>query len=150
MVNANMFSNLWATGQIPRGFLRRNLLPPAVSAIFGTVLIGLLANLPLAQASGMGLNAFFVYTVCLGFGFTYANAPCACACRRSCLYSADRHGTEKEDFSLPFPIGQNRHFGGHRAFIAFLGLPEFGYNRAQHLNQVTLLPLIFCLAAGET
>ncbi len=40
----------------------------------GTVLAGLLANLPLVQASGMGLNAFFVYTVCIGFGFTYANA----------------------------------------------------------------------------
>lgn len=32
------------------------------------ILAGLLSNLPLAQASGMGLNAFFVYTVCIGFG----------------------------------------------------------------------------------
>lgn len=46
----------------------------ALSAVIGTLLIGLLANLPLAQASGMGLNAFFVYTVCFGMGFTYANA----------------------------------------------------------------------------
>ena len=46
----------------------------ALSAVIGTVLIGLLANLPLAQASGIGLSAFFVYTVCRGFGFTYANA----------------------------------------------------------------------------
>jgi len=46
----------------------------AISAVIGTVLIGLLANLPLAQASGMGLNAFFVYTVCFGFGLSYANA----------------------------------------------------------------------------
>ncbi len=45
-----------------------------VSAIIGTLIIGLLANLPLAQASGMGLTAFFVYTVCMGMGFTYANA----------------------------------------------------------------------------
>lgn len=33
-----------------------------------------MAKLPLAQASGMGLNAFFVYTVCFGMGFSYANA----------------------------------------------------------------------------
>ena len=33
-----------------------------------------MANLPLAQAPGMGLNAFFVYTVCFTLGFTYANA----------------------------------------------------------------------------
>ncbi len=46
----------------------------ALSAVVGTVLIGLLANLPLAQASGMGLNAYFVYTVCFGLGFSYANA----------------------------------------------------------------------------
>ena len=46
----------------------------AISAISGTVLAGLPANLPLAQASGMGLNAFFVYTVCIGFGLSYENA----------------------------------------------------------------------------
>ncbi len=46
----------------------------ALSAVIGTVLIGLLANIPMAQASGMGLNAYFVYTVCVGMGFTYANA----------------------------------------------------------------------------
>lgn len=46
----------------------------ALSAIVGTVLMSLLARLPMAQASGMGLNAFFVYTICLGFGLSYANA----------------------------------------------------------------------------
>ena len=46
----------------------------ALSAIVGTILAGLPANLPLARASGMGLNAFFVYTVCIGFGLSYANA----------------------------------------------------------------------------
>ncbi len=34
----------------------------------------MIANLPLAQAGGMGLNAFFVYRVCDGFGLSYANA----------------------------------------------------------------------------
>lgn len=41
----------------------------ALSAAIGSILIGLLANLPLAQAPAMGSNAFFVYTVCLGFAF---------------------------------------------------------------------------------
>lgn len=45
-----------------------------LSAIVGTVAIGLLANMPFAQAPGMGLNAFFTYNVCLGLGFTYENA----------------------------------------------------------------------------
>ncbi len=68
MVNAGMFADL--------GVVSYNAIyiATAISAIVGTVLIGLLANLPLAQASGMGLNAFFVYTVCFGFGLSYANA----------------------------------------------------------------------------
>ena len=68
MVNPGMFSDL---GTVSFGAI---YIATAISAIVGTVLIGLLANLPLAQASGMGLNAFFVYTVCFGLGFSYANA----------------------------------------------------------------------------
>ncbi len=68
MVNPGMFSDL---GVVSYGAI---YIATALSAVVGTVLIGLLANLPLAQASGMGLNAFFVYTVCFGLGFSYANA----------------------------------------------------------------------------
>lgn len=68
MVNPGMFESL---GTVSYGAI---YIATALSAVIGTVLIGLLANLPLAQASGMGLNAFFVYTVCFGLGFTYANA----------------------------------------------------------------------------
>lgn len=41
----------------------------ALSAVLGTVLMGLFAGLPFAQAPGMGLNAFFTYTVVLTMGF---------------------------------------------------------------------------------
>jgi len=68
MVNPGMFSDL---GTVSFGAI---YIATAISAIIGTILIGLLANLPLAQASGMGLNAYFVYTVCFGLGFSYANA----------------------------------------------------------------------------
>lgn len=75
MVNAGMFADPLGDGTDVLGVSYGAVyIATAISAIFGTVLIGLLANLPLAQASGMGLNAYFVYTVCLGFGFTYANA----------------------------------------------------------------------------
>ena len=36
----------------------------AVSAAFATLIMGFLANYPVALASGMGLNAYFAYTVC--------------------------------------------------------------------------------------
>lgn len=38
----------------------------AISAVVGTLLMALLANLPFALAPGMGLNAFFAYSVVLG------------------------------------------------------------------------------------
>ena len=68
VVNAGMFENLGTVS------FDAMYVTTALSAVIGTVLIGLLSNLPLAQAPGMGLNAFFVYTVCLTLGFTYANA----------------------------------------------------------------------------
>lgn len=68
MVNSGMLS---ALDEVSYGAI---YIATAISAVIGTMLIGLLANLPLAMASGMGLNAFFVYTVCFGFGLSYANA----------------------------------------------------------------------------
>lgn len=46
----------------------------AVSAAFATILMGLLANYPIALASGMGLNALMTFTVCKGMGYTYNEA----------------------------------------------------------------------------
>lgn len=43
----------------------------ALSAIIATVLMGLLANLPVAQASGMGLNTFFAFTICGAMGASW-------------------------------------------------------------------------------
>jgi adenine/guanine/hypoxanthine permease len=41
------------------------ILATIVSAGFATTLMGVAANLPVALAPGMGLNAFFAYTICL-------------------------------------------------------------------------------------
>ncbi len=49
-------------------------LATIISAIVGTLVMGLVANVPYAQAPGMGLNAFFVYTVCFGLDFTWQQA----------------------------------------------------------------------------
>ncbi|WP_322980540.1 NCS2 family permease [Pseudomonas sp. C11] len=42
-----------------------------LAAAFGSVVMGLIANYPIALAPGMGLNAFFTYTVVLGMGHTW-------------------------------------------------------------------------------
>lgn len=43
----------------------------AISAAIGTLVMAFFANLPVALAPGMGLNAFFTYTVVLGMGCTW-------------------------------------------------------------------------------
>ena len=47
-----------------------------IAAILGTLVMGLFANVPYAQAAGMGLNAFFTYTVCFGLGFSWQQTMC--------------------------------------------------------------------------
>lgn len=42
----------------------------AISSAIATILMGVLANYPVALSAGMGVNAFFTYTVCFGFGYT--------------------------------------------------------------------------------
>lgn len=45
-----------------------------IGAFIGTMLVSLYAKLPFAQAPGMGLSAFFAYTVILGMGYSYGQA----------------------------------------------------------------------------
>ena len=49
-------------------------LATIISSVIGTLIMGLVANVPYAQAPGMGLNAFFVYTVCFALEFTWQQA----------------------------------------------------------------------------
>ncbi|QMV62583.1 NCS2 family permease [Pseudomonas berkeleyensis] len=42
-----------------------------LAAAFGSAVMGMIANYPIALAPGMGLNAFFTYTVVLGMGHTW-------------------------------------------------------------------------------
>ncbi|MDD4189233.1 MAG: NCS2 family permease, partial [Eubacteriales bacterium] len=44
------------------------------ASAIGTLVMGLFANVPYAQAPGMGLNAFFTYTVVFALGFSWQQA----------------------------------------------------------------------------
>ena len=50
------------------------LIATSLSAFIGTALMALLANYPFALAPGMGLNAYFAYTVVLKMGYTWQMA----------------------------------------------------------------------------
>ena len=46
----------------------------ALAAFIGTLLMAALANYPFALAPGMGLNAYFAYTVVIGMGYSWEYA----------------------------------------------------------------------------
>ncbi|VTS45034.1 NCS2 family permease [Streptococcus dysgalactiae] len=49
-------------------------LATIIAAAISTLIMGLFANVPYALAPGMGLNAFFTYTVVFGLGFSWQEA----------------------------------------------------------------------------
>ncbi len=49
-------------------------LATIIASIVGTLVMGLVANVPYAQAPGMGLNAMFVFTICFSYGFSWQEA----------------------------------------------------------------------------
>lgn len=49
----------------------------ALSSAVATLIMGLLANYPVALAPGMGVNALFAYTICLGMGYSWQAALAA-------------------------------------------------------------------------
>lgn len=49
-------------------------LATIIASVIGTLVMGLFANVPYAQAPGMGLNAFFTYTVVFGLGYSWQQA----------------------------------------------------------------------------
>ena len=132
MVNAGMFAEL------PGVSYYAIYIATALSAAIGTSLSGLLANLPLAQASAMGSNAFFVYTVCLGFGLNYANALVLILLDGIAFVILTVTGLRKKIFEaipasvrLTIPAGVG-------LFIAFIGLQNAGIVVADSETFVTL------------
>ncbi len=69
-----IFVNPAILGAIP-GFDKGGIFVATILATaIGTLVMGFVANVPYALAPGMGLNAFFTYTVCFGLGFTWEQA----------------------------------------------------------------------------
>lgn len=132
MVNAGMFSS------IPGVTYGAIYIATAISAVIGTVAIGLLANLPLAQASGMGLNAYFVYTVVLGLGFSYANALVLVLFDGILFILLTVTGLRKLIFQAIPQAVRVAIPAGIGLFIAFLGLQNAGIIIPSESTGVTL------------
>lgn len=118
MVNARMFTEINGS-PVTYGAM---YVATALSAIAGTVLIGLVAGLPLAQAPGMGMNAFFVYTICNLMGFSYENALVIVLFEGLLFILITVTGLRKKIFEeIPGAV-KGAITGGIGLFIAFLGL----------------------------
>ena len=101
-------------------------LATIISAIIGTLVMGLVANVPYAQAPGMGLNAFFVYTVCLGLGFTWQQAlSMVFICGLFNILITVTKIRKSIIKSIPRSL-QNAIGGGIGVFVAYLGLLNVG------------------------
>ena len=120
MVNAGMFAEL---GVVSYGGM---YIVTALSAIIGTVLIGVLAGLPLAQAPGMGLNAFFVYTMCFTFKFSYANTLVFILLDGLVFVLLTVTGLRKVIFNAIPDVVKKAIPAGIGLFIAFIGLQNAG------------------------
>lgn len=118
IVNSGMFASLGSVS------FDAMYVTTALSAIIGTVLIGLLSNLPLAQAPGMGLNAFFVYTVCMTLGFSYANALVFVLLDGIIFVLLTATGLRKIIFDAIPHVVKAAIPAGIGLFIAFLGLQD--------------------------
>lgn len=124
MVNANMIGNNTTAADGSKPGYGAIYIATALGAIIGTVLTGVLSNLPLAQASGMGLNAFFVYTICMGMHFTYANALVLVLIDGVVFVILTTTGLRKMLFeAIPTPV-RIAIPAGIGLFIAFIGLQD--------------------------
>ncbi len=132
MVNSGMFAEL------PGVSYNAIYIATAISACIGTVLIGLLANIPLAQAAAMGSNAFFVYTVCLGFGLSYANALVLILLDGVMFILLTVTGLRKKIFEAIPTAVRVAIPAGVGLFIAFIGLKDSGIVVANESTFVSL------------
>ena len=102
-------------------------LATIISSIIGTLVMGLVANVPYAQAPGMGLNAFFVYTVCFTLGFTWKQAlSMVFICGVLNIFITVTKIRKYIIKSIPKSL-QNAIGAGIGMFVAYLGLLNVGF-----------------------
>ncbi len=102
-------------------------LATIISAVIGTLIMGLVANVPYAQAPGMGLNAFFVYTVCFQLGFTWQQAlSMVFICGLINIFITVTKIRKIIIKAIPQSL-QNAIGGGIGVFIAYLGFLNVGF-----------------------
>lgn len=101
-------------------------LATIMASVAGTLVMALYANVPYAQAPGMGLNAFFTYTVVFALGFSWQEALAMvfiCGCINIIITVTQLRKIIIH--SIPLSL-QHAISGGIGIFIAYIGLKNAG------------------------
>jgi adenine/guanine/hypoxanthine permease len=107
-------------------------------AAFGSILMGALANYPLALAPGMGLNAYFTYTVVKGMGVPWQTALGAVFLSGVIFLLLTFGGIRQRLLAaIPYQL-HSAVAGGIGLFIAFIGLRNAGIIVPSPATTVTL------------
>ena len=102
-------------------------LATIIASAVGTLFMGLFANVPYALAPGMGLNAFFTYTVVIGLGFTWQEALAMvfiCGIINVIITVTKLRKILIQ--AIPLSL-QNAIGGGIGIFVAYIGLLNVGF-----------------------
>lgn len=118
-VNPSMFSDL----SMPGGAV---FTSTALAAIIGCLAMAFIGKLPFGLAPGMGLNAFFVYSVCLGMGYPWQFALTAVLIE-GLVFIILTITNVREAIVNAIPASLRNAIGaGIGLFIAFIGLSSAG------------------------
>ena len=119
-VNPAMFSEL---DGMPGGSV---FTATALAAIVGCVAMAFIGKLPFGLAPGMGLNAFFVYSVCMGMGYSWQFALTAVLIE-GLIFILLTVTNVREAIVNAIPLSLRNAIGaGIGLFIAFIGLKSAG------------------------
>ena len=119
-VNPSLFSQL---DGMPGGAV---FTSTAIAAIIGCLAMAFLGKLPFGLAPGMGLNAFFVYSVCLGMGYSWQFALTAVLIE-GLIFIVLTLTNVREAIVNAIPLSLRNAIGaGIGLFIAFIGLSSAG------------------------
>lgn len=117
-VNPEILSGAVGTSQAAMASL---FVATCIAAALGSILTGLMANVPFAQAPGMGLNAFFVVTIVGAMGYTWQEGF-AIVFLSGIIFLAIAVSPLRKKIIAAIPMGLKAAIGaGVGLFIAFIG-----------------------------
>ncbi len=133
-VNPSIFGALAAQGMPTDAVFTAT----ALAAIVGCLVMSIYAKKPFGLAPGMGLNAFFVFTVCLGMGHSWQMALTAIFLE-GILFILLTITNVRKLIVDAIPMNLKRAIGaGIGLYIAFIGLKSAGIIVSSDSTSVTL------------